>query len=124
MRTAALVTATIAGLLVAAPAAAAEVKPALQIARSTAPVGVDVPYTITVTPKAQAQGKRVRIQVKTLAGWKGFDTFRVPKGGVIKDDVEGYQPGVGKYRVVVLGPSGAPGARSNTVSVTWTAPLP
>lgn len=106
----------------AAPAQAADLTPVLRISKATSPVGVDVPYTITVKPAASAKGKRVRTQVKAIVAWRGFDTFRLGKSGVIEDDVEGYQPGVGKYRVLVLDKNGAVIAKSATVSVTWTAP--
>ena len=108
------------GSLTAVPAHAAELTPVLRISKSTAPVGVDVPYTITVKPAAKAKGKRVRIQVKGYVGWKGFDTFRLGKSGVIEDDVEGYQPGLGRYRVLVLGKNGGVVAKSGTVSGSWT----
>lgn len=101
-------------------ATASTLNPVLKISAPSAPVGEDIPYTITVTPAAKAQGKRVRIQVKGYAGWVGFDTFRLPKSGRISDDVEGYQPGVGRYRVLVLSKSGVM-AKSAVVSVTWTA---
>lgn len=112
------------GLLAVGPASAVDYKPVLRIAKSTAPVGEDVPYTITVTPAAKAKGKRVRIQIKGYVAWKGVDTFRVGKSGVIEDDVEGYQPGVGRYRVLVLGKNGSVIAKSSVVSVTWTPKVP
>jgi hypothetical protein len=112
------------GSLTAVPAHAADLTPVLRISKSTAPVGVDVPYTITVKPAAKAKGKRVRIQVKGYVGWKGFDTFRLGKSGVIEDDVEGYQPGLGRYRVLVLGKNGGVVAKSATVSVSWTPRVP
>ncbi len=118
-----IATAVVLGTLTATPAQAGDLKPVLQISKSTAPVGVDVPYRITVTPAAKAKGKRVRIQVRGIAAWRGFDTFRLGKTGVITDDVEGYQPGLGRYRVLVLGKNGTVLAKSPTVSVTWTAPV-
>lgn len=108
------------GLAAAAPAQAADLTPVLRISTGSAPVGVDVPYTITVKPATKAKGKRVRIQVKGIAAWRGFDTFRLGKSGVIEDDVEGYQPGLGRYRVLVLGKNGVVLAKSPTVTVTWT----
>jgi len=108
------------GGLAAAPAQAADLTPVLRISKGSAPVGVDVPYTITVKPAAKAKGKRVRIQVKGIAAWRGFDIFRLGKSGVIEDDVEGYQPGLGRYRVLVLGKNGVVLAKSPTVAVTWT----
>ena len=102
-------------------AGAATLNPVLRISASSAPVGEDIPYTITVTPAAKAKGKRVRIQVRGYAAWVGFDTFRLPKSGKITDDVEGYQPGLGRYRVLVLGDTGGVIAKSSVVSVSWTA---
>lgn len=107
--------------LLVSPAHASSIEPVLTIARGSAPVRVDVPYTITVAPKKKAVGKRARIQVKGILAWRGFDTFRIPKSGVIGDDVEGYNPGVGKYRVLILGRNGKVLAKSNVVAVTWTA---
>lgn len=116
----ALAAAFAAGSLAAAPAHATDLTPVLRITERTAPVGVDVPYTITVKPAAKAKGKRVRIQVKAYVGWRGFDTFRLGKSGVVEDDVEGYQPGVGKYRVLLLSKNGTVLAKSRTVTVSWT----
>ena len=112
------------GSLAAFPAQAADLTPVLQISKSSAPVGEDVPYTITVKPAAKAKGKRVRIQVKGIATWRSFDTFLLGKSGVIKDDVEGYQPGLGRYRVLVLGKNGVLLAKSPVTSVSWTARVP
>lgn len=125
MRTAVIICAVGAVLAVTpGPATASTLKPVLRIAASSAPVGEDIPYTITVTPAAKAQGKRVRIQVKGYSGWVRFDTFRLPKSGKVTDDVEGYQPGLGRYRVLVLGDSGAVIAKSPVVSVSWTPKAP
>jgi len=120
MRMAITGTLAVLGILTAAPAVGADLKPTLSIAKSTAPVGVDVPYTITVTPAAKAKGKRVRIQVKGLVAWRGIDSFRLGPSGRVEDDVEGYQPGVGKYRVLVVATSGKVLAKSSVVSVAWT----
>ncbi len=115
---------TLASIGLAGPASAADLNPVLRIAKSTAPVGEDVPYTIRVTPKAKAQGKRVRIQVKGRATWVGVDTFRIPASGEVFDDVEGYEPGTGRYRVLVLGKNGIVVAKSPVVTVVWTAREP
>lgn len=120
MKVIAVITVAAFGALLAGPAQASQLTPVLRISASTAPVGVDVPYTIRVTPAAKAKGKRVRIQVKTIDAWRGFDTFRIPASGTITDDVEGYQPGVGRYRIVVLSNNGKVAAKSGTVSVAWT----
>lgn len=124
LKFAALGIAVVAGGLAAAPAHASDLKPVLKIAKSTAAVGVDVPYTITVKPAAKAKGKRVRIQVRGIAAWRSFDTFRLGRSGVIEDDVEGYEPGLGRYRVLVLGKNGVVLAKSPVTSVSWTAREP
>lgn len=122
IRTAATVAAL--GVLAPVPATAADLTPVLRIAKSTAPVREDVPYTITVKPAAKAKGKKARIQVKGRVTWRTIDTFRIPTSGKIADDVEGYQPGLGRYRVLVVNPTtGRVMARSAVVSVTWTTPV-
>ncbi len=120
MRTAITGTLAVLGILTAAPAMGADLKPTLSIAKSTAPVGADVPYTITVTPAAKAKGKRVRIQVKGIAAWRGIDSFRLGPSGRVEDDIEGYQPGVGRYRALVVAKTGRVLAKSSVVSVVWT----
>ncbi len=121
MRAIILAAAALSVPVVTAPVHAAQLTPVLSIARSTAPVGVDVPYTIKITPAARAQGKRVRIQVRGIAAWRGFDTFRLSASGTVIDDLEGSQPGVGRYRVLVLTKDGKVIAKSSTVSVVWTS---
>lgn len=120
MRTLIAICATAACAFIATPAVAAPIAPVLRIEQASAPIRTDIGYTITVTPAAKAAGKRARIQVRGIVGWRGFDTFRIPKSGIIRDDVEGYQPGVGRYRVLVLSRNGNVIAKSNTVSVSWT----
>ncbi|MCU0297550.1 MAG: hypothetical protein MUF33_03395 [Candidatus Nanopelagicales bacterium] len=120
----AIVVLALASIGLASPAAAADLTPVLRIAKSTAPVGEDVPYTIRVTPKGKAQGKRVRIQVQGRVTWIGFDTFRIPASGEVSDDVEGFEPGIGRYRVLVLGKNGTVVAKSAVVTVGWTPRVP
>lgn len=120
MKALAVLVAATATAVLAAPAHAADLKPVLRITTVTAPIRVDVPYTITVSPAARAKGKRARIQVKGIRAWTSVDTFRIPKSGKITDDVEGYQPGIGRYRVLVLGKNGKILAKSNTATVVWT----
>lgn len=112
---------TAALLALAADPAVGAPAPVLNIEQSTAPVRTDVGYTIRITPTKQVVGKRARIQVKGITAWRGFDTFRIPKSGLIRDTVEGYAPGVGRYRVLILSNTGKVMSRSNTAVVTWTA---
>ncbi len=121
MRTTVIICAVGAALcLTPGTATASKLKPVLEISAASAPIRTDVPYRITVKPAAKAKGKRVRLQVKGYTGWKQIDTFRVGKSGVIEDDVEGYQPGIGRYRVLVIGKNGVVMAKSPVVSVSWT----
>lgn len=123
----------IAGLVVTAflysPAAQADSVPAatsaratLTISASTAQVGVDVPFTAAVTPAATAAGRGLRLQVRNRAGvWQSIDGWRLGRTGIIRDTVTGLEPGVGRYRVLVLDRSTVV-ATSNVAAVTWTAP--
>ncbi len=121
MRTTVIICAVGAALsLTPGPATASKLNPVLKISETSAPVRTDIPYTITVRPAAKAKGKRVRVQVKGYVGWTRIDTFRLGKTGVVEDDVEGYQPGVGRYRVLVIGKNGVVMAKSSVVSVSWT----
>ena len=91
----------------------------LSCARSTAPVGVDVACSIVVTPKVRLSGLSARLEVRGRSSWISIDTWGVPSSGTIATDVEGLEPGVGKYRVRLLR-NGTEVSVSNTVSITWT----
>ena len=94
--------------------------PRLTLSRSSSPIRVNVPYSVTVTPAEMAAGMRAAIQVKGRTSWQGVDVRRLNKSGRAAGTVEGYAPGVGRYRVQVLNPTGKVLATSPTVSITYT----
>jgi hypothetical protein len=92
----------------------------LRCDKSASKIRVDIPCTITVTPAVRRTGLSARFRVMGMNNWVYFDSFRVPASGVIKTDVEGYQPGVGKYQVVLVR-SGTTLAESNTFNIAYSA---
>lgn len=94
--------------------------PTLTIAKSSARVGENVPYTITVRPTELSPGRKVRVQVKGRVTWQTIDSFVVNSKGVVSDDVTGYNPGLGRYRAQVISPSGAALATSPIATVAWS----
>lgn len=98
------------------------VRAVLAVAASSAPVGTEVPFTLTVTPAALAAHHGVRLQVRNRAGvWVTIDGYRLPRSGVLRDTLTGIDVGLGRYRAIVLGPNGIL-ATSGTTTVAWTAP--
>lgn len=92
----------------------------LRCAQTASTIRVDIPCTITVTPAVRRTGLSARFRVMGMNNWVYFDSFRVPASGVIETDVEGYQPGVGKYQVVLVR-SGKTLAESNTFNIAYSA---
>ena len=92
----------------------------LRCDKSASEIRVDVPCTITVTPAVRRTGLSARFRVMGMNNWVYFDSFTVPASGVINTDVEGYQPGVGKYQVVLMR-SGKVLAESNILSIAYSA---
>jgi hypothetical protein len=92
----------------------------LRCDKSASEIRVDVPCTITVTPAVRRTGLVARFRVMGMNSWVYFDSFKLPASGVINTDVEGYQPGVGKYQVVLVR-SGKVLAESNTFSIAYSA---
>lgn len=120
--------------LTAPPATAAPAAPAaravtvsLTASASRAPVGTEVPITVTVTPASVAdvsspRGRIVRVQVRDQAGlWQTIDSYRLPRSGVLRASVTGIVPGyTGMYRAVVVrlhSPRAL--AVSNAVGIFW-----
>ena len=91
----------------------------LSCAKSTAPVGVDVACSIVVTPKVRVSGLNARLEVRGRSSWVPIDSWGVPSSGTITTDVEGFEPGVGRYRVRLFR-SGTEVSVSNTVTIAWT----
>lgn len=93
--------------------------PRLSIAKSSAPVGDNVAYTVAVTPAELAAGRKVRVQVKGRVTWQAVDKLVLNRVGVVTSDVEGYEAGLGRYRAQLLSASGKAIATSPVVSVSW-----
>ena len=93
----------------------------LTCARSTAPIRVDVPCTITVTPTVRLDNMIASLQVMGRTEWVPMEAVRVPQGGVIATHVEGLAPGVGMYRVLLLRDAKLV-AESPTLSIAYSAP--
>lgn len=92
----------------------------LGCASTSSPIRVDIPCTIAVTPAVRVQGLAAVLQVMGRTTWVTIDSFRVPTSGTIATDVEGFEPGLGKYRVRLLR-SGNLLTTSNTVSIAYSA---
>lgn len=92
----------------------------LGCASTSSPIRVDIPCTISVTPAVRVQGLAAVLQVTGRTTWVTIDSFRVPPSSTIATDVEGFEPGLGKYRVRLLR-SGNLLTTSNTVSIAYSA---
>ena len=94
----------------------------LACSQSSAPTRVRVPCTISVTPVVRLTGLSVQLQVMGREDWIPMTTRGVPTDtGKVSVTVEGLEPGLGKYRVLLFR-SGKRIATSNMVSVSWSAP--
>lgn len=96
----------------------------LACSQSSAPIRVRVPCTISVTPAIRLAGLAVVLQVKGRTDWIRMDYQLVPTDtGKVSVTVEGLEPGLGMYRVLLLrSGTGTQVGVSNTVSVSWSAP--
>jgi len=94
----------------------------LACSKSTAPIRVRVPCSIAVSPTVRMTGLAAQLQVRGRTSWVSMAAWSVPTNGKISATVEGFEPGLGNYRVRLLR-SGALLTTSNTVSVSWTAPI-
>lgn len=93
----------------------------LTCAQSAAPVRVDVPCTITVTPTVRLDDMIASLQVMGRTDWVPMEAVRVPEDGLIATHVEGLEPGVGMYRVLLLRDAKLI-AESPTLSIAYSAP--
>lgn len=94
---------------------------ALTCTQSAAPIRVDIPCTITVAPTVKLDNVIASLQVMGRTEWVPIEAVRVPPSGIIKTDVEGFEPGVGMYRVLLLRNAKLL-AESPTFSITYSAP--
>ena len=93
----------------------------LTCSKSSVPIRVDVPCTIRVTPAVRLSGMVEVIQVMGRVDWQSFDSWSVPKSGVRQTSVEGYDPGLGRYRVRLVR-NGVELAVSNVFSISYSPP--
>lgn len=93
---------------------------ALTCAQSSALIRVDIPCTIKVTPTVRLDRMIASLQVMGRTEWVPIEAARVPANGVIATDVEGLEPGVGMYRVLLLRDAKLV-AESPPVSITYSA---
>ena len=94
---------------------------ALTCAQSSAAIRVDIPCTITVTPTVRLDRVVASLQVMGRTQWVPLEAVRVPSSGVIRTDVEGLEPGIGMYRVLLLRDARLL-AESPTISIAYSAP--
>lgn len=92
----------------------------LTCSQSSAPIRVDIPCTIKVTPTVKLDRMIASLQVMGRTEWVPIEAVPVPANGVIATDVEGLEPGVGMYRVLVLRDAKLL-AESPTISIAYSA---
>ena len=95
--------------------------PTLRCSQSSSPIRVDIPCTITVAPTVKLDRMIASLQVMGRTEWVPMHAVRVPAGGVIASHVEGLEPGIGMYRVLLLRDAKVL-AESPTISITYSAP--
>ena len=93
----------------------------LTCAQSSAPIGVDIPCAIVVTPAVKLEDMIVSLQVMGKTEWVPIEAARVPPDGTLDTDVKGREAGVGMYRVLLLRDAKLL-AESPTISITYSAP--
>lgn len=97
--------------------------PTLSCARSDAPVNVDIPCTITVTPTVRLDDVIASLQVMGRTEWVPLEAVRVPRKGIVRTHVAGLEPGVGMYRVLLLRDAEVI-AESPSISITYSTSTP
>ena len=94
---------------------------ALDCAASSAPVGVDIPCTVTVTPAVRLDRMIASLEVMGRTAWVPLEAARVPTDGTLETHVAGIDAGEGIYRVRILRDARAI-TISPTVSIAYSAP--
>jgi hypothetical protein len=94
---------------------------ALDCAASSAPVGVDIPCTITVTPAVRLDRMIASLEVMGRTAWVPLEAARVPTDGTLATHVAGIDAGEGIYRVRILRDARTV-TMSPTVSFAYSAP--
>ena len=94
---------------------------ALDCTASSAPVGVDIPCTVTVTPAVRLDRMIASLEVMGRTAWVPLEAARVPTDGTLETHVAGIDAGEGIYRVRILRDARAV-TMSPTVSIAYSAP--
>jgi hypothetical protein len=93
----------------------------LTCTRSNAPIGVDVPCTITVSPAVKLDRMIVSLQGMGRTDWVPIEALKVTPNGVIATDVKGLAEGVSTYRALLLRDAKVK-AESAILSIAYSAP--
>ena len=93
----------------------------LACSSASAPVRVDIPCTITVTPAVRLDRMITSLQVMGRTGWVPVEAIPVPGDGLIETHVEGIEPGTGMYRALLLRDARLL-AESPTISIAYSTP--
>ena len=93
----------------------------LTCTRNSAPVGVDVPCTITVTPAVKLDRMIASLQGMGQTEWIPIEALKVTPSGVITTDVKGLAEGVSTYRAQLLREAKVK-AESAIISIAYSAP--
>lgn len=93
----------------------------LTCTRDSAPVGVDVPCTITVTPAVKLDRMIATLQGMGKTDWVPIEALKVTTSGVITTDVKGLAEGVTTYRALLLRDAKVK-AESAIISIAYSAP--
>ena len=94
---------------------------ALTCTRSSAPVGVDVPCTVTVSPAVSLDRMIVSLQGMGRTDWVPIEALRVTSKGEIKTRVKGLNEGVTTYRALLLRDAKVK-AESAIIAIAYSAP--
>ena len=92
----------------------------LACSQSSAPIRVDIPCTIKVTPTVKLDDVIFTLEVMSRSGWLMLEAADMPMAGVATTHVAGAEPGVGMYRVLVLRDAKLL-AESPTISIAYSA---
>jgi hypothetical protein len=94
---------------------------ALDCAARSAPVGLDIPCTITVTPSVRLDRMIASLEVMSRTEWVPLEAARVPTNGTLATHVAGIEAGEGTYRVRILRDARTV-TMSPTVSIAYSSP--
>lgn len=93
----------------------------LTCTRSSAPIGVDVPCTVTVSPPVKLDRMIASLQGMGQTDWVPIEALKVTPSGVITTDVKGLAEGVTTYRALLLRDAKVL-AESAIISIAYSAP--